>query len=332
MAAAELLNANGNLGPALLAPGAMAGVNAVLDQFLHLGIKGVTVEICFPMLLPSFPNSLGYLSFYAQVAAAVRQRHMILAVEENPAFPGFTSLETDYSGLTLQGYATQQAAEAQLIIDDLQPTYLTLLDETDTFAAHLKLPLNNPTNATAVLNAELFAIKRGQTKLGAGTGTWEGPTIDQSLLTNTSIDYLSVHVYPVDSQSLDNLDAIVAAAAAAHRPVVMDETWLYKQQAPGIAAGAAFEQTSTLDNYSFFAPLDQAFLQAMFVYARSHGVAYISPFWTGFFFAYLKWAPELDSQAPSAIRAQGSGAWSMAVRDGQFSTTGEAYGRLAALK
>ena len=127
---------------------------------------------------------------------------MQLDVKENPAFPGFTSLTVDYSGLTLASYASEQAQEAQTIIDRLAPTYLTILDETDTFTFHLHLPLDNAQAAVEVLNLELGGLRRGHTRVGAGTGTWMNSTIDQALVTQTSIDYLSVHVYPVDAQSL----------------------------------------------------------------------------------------------------------------------------------
>jgi hypothetical protein len=329
VAAAELLNANGNLGPALLAPQAITTVNTVLDRFQALHVKGVTVEIGFPMLAPSFVNSSGYLAFYEQVAAAVHRRGMQLDVEENPAFPGFTSLAVSYSGLTLAGYAAEQAQEAQTIIDHLAPTYLTILDETDTFALHLHLPLDNPSAAVQVVNLELAGLRRRHTKVGAGTGTWMGAAIDQALVTQTSIDYVSVHVYPIDAQSLDNLDEAAVVAASAHKPIVMDEAWLYKVPTAGIGTALIHEQSTVRDAFSFFAPLDQQFLTALDAYGRTHGVRYLSPFWTGQFFAYLDWTPPLDVETPAAVRAESAAAASRAVRAGRFSTTGRAYAALA---
>lgn len=38
--------------------------------------------------------------------------------------------------------------------------------------------------------------------MGTGTGTGMGPDIDRALLAQTSIDYLSVHVHPIDGHSL----------------------------------------------------------------------------------------------------------------------------------
>ncbi len=216
--AAELLNADGNLGPALLSPAAITNIETILDRFQALHIKGVTVEIGFTMLLPAFTDSAGYLSFYEQVAASVHRRGMQLDIEENPAFPGFTSLPVDDSGLTVASYASEQAQEAQTIIDRLAPQYLTLLDETDTFAFHLDLPLDNAQAAVQVVNLELNGLRRGHTAVGAGTGTWMSSAIDQALATRTSIDYLSVHVYPVDAQSLAGRGVTTGADTRSLRP------------------------------------------------------------------------------------------------------------------
>ena len=193
---------------------------------------------------------------------------------------------------------------------------------------HLHLPLNNPQAAVQVVNLELGGLRRGHTKVGAGTGTWMNSAIDQALVAQTPIDYLSVHVYPVDAQSLDNLDADTTVAANAHKPVVMDEAWLYKVPNAGIGTALIHEQSTVRDTFGFFEPLDQRFLIALVAYDRSHGALYVSPFWTGEFFAYLDWTPQLDVLTPAAVRAQEATAAAVAVRAGRFSATGRTYGAL----
>jgi hypothetical protein len=119
---AELLAANGNLGTSLLRPGLLDGISRTLDRFGELGVKGVTIELGFPLLLSSFPNYAQYLAFYQQVAAAVRTHRMLLSVEENAIFANtvFSSLQPDYAGLTLDTYAAGQRTQTQLIIDELR--------------------------------------------------------------------------------------------------------------------------------------------------------------------------------------------------------------------
>jgi hypothetical protein len=303
---AELLAANGNAGTGLLAPQAISGVEAELDAYRALGVQGVTVCVSFPLLLPSTPDSSAYLSFYEQVAQQVRARGMVLSVEENPVFSGtpLTSLSFSYAGLTLSTYAAEQRQQAQLIIDDLQPAYLSLLTEPDTFSAVLHLTLDTPATAAQAVSDELAGLNRGSTLVGAGAGTWSTPAIDQSLLT-TSIDYLDVHVYPLASADLANLTSDVAAARAAGKPLVMDETWLYKDYTNGSfdstgtselssVNGAANEQKEV--SFSFWEPLDEGYVAAMVSYVRSQGFSYVA-FFDGArcFFGYLTWSPELDA-------------------------------------
>ena len=230
----ELLAANGNIGTGLLTSHAISGVDTELDAARSLGIRGVTVCVSFPMLLPGTPDSSRYLSFYEHVAQQVRARGMVLSVEENPIFAGtpLTTLPISYSGLTLTSYAAEERQEAQIIIDDLGPQYLSLLPEPDTYSSVLHLAIDTPAAATQVVTDELTGLNRGATLVGAGTGTWSSPAIDQSLLT-TSIDYLDVHVYPEAPADLANLARDVSAAKAAGRPLVMDETWPYKDFADG---------------------------------------------------------------------------------------------------
>lgn len=45
----ELLSANGNIGSSLLAPEAIVGVDNELNAFQALGIRGVTVDVSFPL-------------------------------------------------------------------------------------------------------------------------------------------------------------------------------------------------------------------------------------------------------------------------------------------
>ena len=117
-------------------------------------------------------------------------------------------------------------------------------------------------------------------------------------------------------------------AANAHKPVVMDEAWLYKVPNAGIGTALIHEQSTVRDTFGFFEPLDQRFLIALVAYDRSHGVLYVSPFWTGEFFAYLDWTPQLDVLTPAAVRAQAATAAAVAVRAGRFSATGRTYGAL----
>jgi hypothetical protein len=337
--AASLIAADGNIGQGLLAPAALTRASTMLRRLHQMGPRGVMLEVGFPLLLPSFANSTGYTSFYEQLAAMIHADGMTLSIEQNPVFASsqISSLHPDFSGLTVASYADEQRQEAQIIIDTMHPSYLTVLDEPDTFGSNLSLPLNAPATGVALVERELSGLNRGSTKVGAGTGTWTSPAYDEALLTGTSIDYLSVHVYPLAQADVDNLNTDVSAAAQAHKPVVMDETWLYKDLLTGNfdstgtihanPAGAANEQK--LDTYSFFEPIDQRFLTLITRYARTHGVLFVSPFSTLNFFASVDWTPALDAASEQVPRAAQSRAAVAAMTAGTLTTVGTGYRQLA---
>jgi hypothetical protein len=293
----ELLAANGNIGAGLLGPRALTGVETELDAFKALGIRGVTVDVSFPLLLPSTPGHAAYLAFYEKVATQIRRRHLVFSVEENPVFSGtpLTGLSISYAGLTAATYAAQQRAQAQTIIDDLKPAYLSLLTEPDTYADTFHLALDTPAAAGSLVKAELSGLHRRSTKVGAGTGTWSEPAIDRALL-HTSIDYLDVHVYPLDARFVANLADDVAMAKAAHKPLVMDETWLNKPTAGEGEGPIGAPENLKVKSYSFWEPLDESYVAAMVRYSRSHGFAYVA-FFDGAraFFGYLPWSASLET-------------------------------------
>ena len=72
--ATELLPADSNLGPKLLSQQALQSVMNFLDAIQKLGVQGVTIDISYPILTPSFPNYDQYLSFYQNVVEQARQR------------------------------------------------------------------------------------------------------------------------------------------------------------------------------------------------------------------------------------------------------------------
>jgi hypothetical protein len=337
--AASLIAADGNIGLGLLAPGALTRASTMLRRMHQMGLRGVMLEVGFPLLLPSFANSAGYTSFYQQLAQMIHVDGMTLSIEQNPVFASsqISSLHPDFSGLTVASYAAEQRQEAQIIIDTMHPSYLTVLDEPDTFGSNLSLPLNDPAIGVRLVTSALTGLDRQSTKVGAGTGTWTSPAYDQALLTQTSIDYLSVHVYPLAQLDVDNLNTDVAAAARAHKPVAMDETWLYKDLLAGNfdttgtihanPAGAANEQK--LDTYSFFEPLDERYLTLITRYARNHGVVFVSPFSTLNFFASVDWTPALDAASEQVPRAAQSRAAGAAMAAGILTKTGTTYSHLA---
>ena len=78
----------------------------------------------------------------------------------------------------------------------------------------------------------------------------------------------------------------------------MSEIWLYKAIGNDVLGGVA--TTPNIfgrDAFSFWAPLDQKFLEVMTKFAQSKGIEYISPFWTKYLFAYLDYETHKNKSA-----------------------------------
>jgi len=330
VAGAALTAADGNIGTGLLAPDALDTAASMLDALRSLGVGGVTIEVGFPLLLTSFPNSAGYVAFYRQVAQEIHADGLVLSVEANPLFVsgGQTRLHPDYHGLTVASYAAEQRSEAQTIIDVMHPTYLTILDEPDTFGTNLGLDLRSPSTGVSLIRQELDGLDRQGTLIGAGTGTWTNPAYDRALLTDTSIDYLSVHVYARGLGDFANLAADVAAARAGGRPAVMDETWLFKNFAGAGTGAAGVPEEQKLGTFSFFEPYDATYLGEILAYARHNGLVYVAPFDSPDFFAELDWTPALEAEAPGAVHAARNASAAAAIATSRRSILGSAYAAL----
>lgn len=329
--AAELLPANGNRGPELLRPQVMQSVKLNLDRLQELGVQGVTFPIGYPLYTPDFPGYQDYRNFFTQVAQEVHRRGMKLDVESAVVFANtdFSPIKTSFAGLTFEQYEAAKRQMAQQIIQDLQPDYLDLGAEPDTMAALLGMrQLNNPERYTEYVNYVLKGLNRGNTKVIAGVGTWSDLSFARSLASNTSLDAIAIHIYPVVGESLSRAVDIAGIAAQSGKGLVMDECWLYKvDKLPATGVGATTEIFKR-DSFSFWAPLDQQFLASMARFSRQYRVEFVSPFWSSFFFGQLDYSPDVAALSYGEITARANRIEAQNLLADKFTPTGEFYKKL----
>jgi hypothetical protein len=335
--ASALEAADGNtLSPGVLATNRIATATTMVHAMKAIGETGVTVQVSFPLLVSSFPDSSEYTTFYGDIAEVVHNEGMTLTVEENPLFGNISSIPISsyYAGLTLQSYAAADRQMAQTIIDVMQPTFLSILNEPDTYTAVIHQPgidLNSAANGVQFVNMVMDGLQKNTTMVGAGTGTWTDPSYDQLLLAQTPVDFVDMHVYPIAQGDLTNMTEQVSASAAAHKPIVMTECWLYKQSTDGspVDSVQAAPDEQAVETFSFWEPLDEQFLTTMVRYARSNGFLVVSPFSTENFFAYQTWTPALDAESPDQVRESFNQMVVVAMDSGQLSAVGETYAQVA---
>jgi hypothetical protein len=325
--AAELIVADDNRGESLLAPETLPAVTLYLDRLQAMGIRGVKNAIQFPFLTPDFPHYNEYLDFYRQVGEAIRAHDMTWTIQASILFANspFSDLTYDYSNLTFDSFKQQDRQMIETILRELRPDYLVVLSEPDTAAKLTGLrEFNDPARGVELVNYLLDGLDRGATKICAGTGTWTPTSYVSQLVTQTAIDCVSLHIYPVDAQFIQNGLAMASEARTNGKSVIVSEAWLYKTDQPGGGDNvAATADIFRLDTYSFWSPLDQKFIQLMADFADKAGVDFVSFFWSPFFFGYVDYAPGLDTAPYAQVRQDANRIAYDAITKGRLSPTGE---------
>jgi hypothetical protein len=276
-----------------------------LDAFRDLGVGCVKFALQFPLLRPGFPNRDGYLTFYRQVVAEARNRgiktmpHVSVIFADTPYSP-MTGL---YKGLTLEQFTREYREMVMLIVRELKPDYLDMLTEPDTHAALTGLrELTQPAVIAGVIQNALRGWEHTGTLCGAGSGTWSPTDFARAFARIPELDFIAIHVYPVSDQFLDNARQMARIARAAGKQAIIDEAWLHKidrgDAGEGVAASAEIFRKNA---FSFWEPLDRAFMTLLFDLARHEQVAALSFHWSTFFFGTLEYAPELDRLTYQAL-------------------------------
>ena len=346
----ELLKANANLGRHLLSTAAFQNAVLELSRLQALGVKAVTVNIGFPVLLPSFFQWNGdpgdyniFLNFYKQLAAEVRRRGLQLIVKSNPLFtPRMApwSCNPVASGLNVAGYyptltnAQYVYNRAQVILTiakQIKPDYLSMATEPDTEATLTgKSFVSTPTGYAQMVSyilSQLNAAGVTGIPLGAGFGTWlpNGASYVQALA-GTGLHYIDLHVYPVSFNWLNNTITLAAQAQTLGKEVALSEGWLMKERDSEFSTIDSLTDCSIMarDAFSFWAPLDQQFLNAMVKVSYWKQVQFFSAYWTKYFYAYLDYN-QVSSQTPQQIFALSDSTSQTAMSGGQFTGTARAY-------
>jgi len=331
--AAELLPANSNRGEDLLKPDAIKGVSAYLDRLQAMGVQGVTIAVHYPTYTPRDPDFQAYRVFYRQVAGEVQKRHMKMDVETGVIFANtaFSKSTFSFHDVPYETYKVEDKQMVRDVIADMHPDYLNLGAEPDTL---YKLTgykeLNDPQQYKDLINYLLDGLNRNGTKVCAGIGSWGNIECVRLLASQTSLNCISIHVYPAFGQCLENALAIAGVAHQNNKSVVMDEAWLYKTDIPPTSGMASSEEIFRRDVFSFWAPLDQQFISLMVRTCREYGIEYISPFWANYFFAYLDYTRDNHDGSYTELASAANQAAAKNILVGEYTATADHYMQLIA--
>lgn len=334
--ATELLAANGNQGERLLTEQTWQGVLVNLDRLQFLGVRGVKLAIVYPILLPGFPRSGEYLAFYKRLAEELRRRGLKILVGMGPAFkPSALSalpVQSYYASLTFQRYKHEKRQMAEMIIREIRPDFLTIENEPHTAWENTGLPFT-VANFTDVVRTVLDGLDRSGVLVGAGAGTWDELAYFESLARSTTVDYLDLHLYPINFDFLlDRPFRIAELAKRYGKRLILGEAWLYKARdwellAPAVAAAPGL---FSRDVFSFWEPLDVRFVQVVGKLAHALGLELASFFWMRYFFGYVEYNALTKGLSASELflLANLAAVQNMLQDPPRLTQTGEAFHRL----
>lgn len=336
--AGTLSRANSNAGPQLLNAAYMAGLQLQLQELKALGVQAIEVEVGFPMLYEPFLTSQGqspadYVSFYQQVAAMVRAQGLKLIVENNNLLANDIQAGWDstpfYSTLDWTAYQQARAETAVTIVQTMQPDYLVVLEEPDTEAMNSgQSEANTPDGAIAMLGqilAGLQTYRQTGLKVGAGLGTWlyGFQNYIQGFVAQP-MDFIDMHIYPINNSFLPNALTIASMAASAGMPVAMTECWLNKQLDSELNV-LTVDQVRARNPFSFWDPLDQYYLETIETLANNTQMLFVAPSNSEYFFAYATYDDSTANLTPSEIIAQSQSLASQANQNAAYTSAGMSY-------
>jgi len=310
-----------------------------LQEIQATGAKAVTVHINFPVLYQPFytytnnPSQYQqFVSFYQQVVSAVHSRGMKLVVEAtvSEALDGTngSAFAPYYQTLDWNDYMAFRAQNAVNIAQLIQPDYLSLICEPDSESVNGYQPNeDSPQGAMQLLQTILTAFQQANVTnvtIGAGAGSWipSFTTYIQDFST-TSLNYIDMHVYPVNNSDLTNVLAGASIIQQSGKMIGVSEAWANKISNSELGT-LDINTVDSRDVFSFWAPIDTAFLQAMVDCAEYEKFAFFSPSYPQYFAAYLDYTT-YGTETPSELLPAASDAAGAANQTGTFNSTGLAF-------
>jgi chitodextrinase len=330
----SLKAADGNVGPQLL--NSLPAVQLQLNALKAIGVKAIMVEVGFPMLYEPFLTSQGqpyaaFVNYYQTVANCVRQAGLKLIVENdtlltNDERAGWNATPF-YATLNWTQYQQARAQTALTTAQVMQPDYMVVVEEPETEASNSGQSNANTTDGSAALLSTILASVQQSgvagLKTGAGTGTAQPNALGYiQQYVNLPVDFIDMHIYPVNIDYLPVALQIASVAAVAGKPVAMSECWLSKVRDSELNVLPS-DQLLPRDPYSFWAPLDLEFIQTMENLANSTQMLFLDPFNAEYYFAYQPYGTSCYIVCPPG-RSESELA-ALANQEGVYTSTGTGY-------
>jgi hypothetical protein len=332
LVAPNLLWASSIFGPAASDSQRWKDQLATLDAFEAMRMNAVHVMIAAPDLTIDDPAPL--INFYQRLAKEIHARNMNLYVEHfvNPPFSphALKGLHDDPQGK--KEFLEMMEKEVTLIYRDIKPDYLSLVTEPQTTdkLLHLSLSAEELASWLGKVTANLKSSGASpSTRLGAGAGTWEWEDFVLKFARQPNLDYIDIHLFGLKMNGEDQVAKLANLVRKIRetRPnmrITIGETWLWKHGAE--EPKETYKEAYFRDNFSFWSPLDEQFLNLVMGIAQKENISVVVPYFSQYFFNYYTFGDAESSKLPPWPVSVGA-SWNKAlesIRNHQLSSTGKA--------
>jgi hypothetical protein len=210
---------------------------------------------------------------------------------------------------------------AEAAIADIQPDYLTLLSEPDTQTRNTSLTFS-PAEFAATVKSVARGLMPSGVRIGAGAGTWTTLEYFKALAELPELDYLDLHIYPIQHGfAAERAVKAAAVARSAGKAVGIGEAWLYKVWGREFNRLSPVEAVSR-DVFSFWQPLDAHFVELVANLARDIDAEFCSFFWMKYLYGYLDYTADNARLPPVELMKLSDQVAYANLRQGVLSATG----------
>jgi len=216
-----------------------------------------------------------------------------LPLEINPVYANIGNMKSDVEVQNFRQFAGPAVKACAGFAGRYHPEYLVVVHEPVTMAARMRLQVR-PHAWAAYVQAAIRAVKQASpsTRVGAGGVYYDLPNY-QAFAAIPELDFLTMDIY--DEKHFDIYDQMAQIAHTANKPVFIEETWRTAFIAPG-QANALHRGIEPLSikgtGNGTFEELDAKWIRAIALYASTHQIEAITPFWTQALFLYVTSGPD----------------------------------------
>jgi hypothetical protein len=306
LAAPELYFAGSGFGSSATDSQRWKDLLSTLDEFKSMKIEAVSIMIAAPDL--TIGDSTSLVIFYQRLANEIHLRKMKLYIEyfDNPPFSPHALKGWQDNLQGRKDFLAMKEKELFLIYREIKPDYLSLVTEPGTMMrwSHLNFSSDELAEWIGEVSTSLKNLGSSpNTLIGAGAGSWESADFILKFAQQSNLDYIDIHLYAMNSSIKDNairVDSLVHQVRKV-RPgmeITIGETWLYKHSTKEPATVAMYKETFFRDNFSFWSPLDQQFMELLMGIAQKENVSVVAPYFSQYFFSYYKFGDTESSNLP----------------------------------